>query len=44
MRGPHFDSITVIALVLMTISGAIAIQRYMAEEPIADIRLETVRY
>jgi hypothetical protein len=47
MRGyqpKHFDSITVVALVLMAISGAMAFQRYMAPEPAADIQFQTVRY
>jgi hypothetical protein len=47
MRGhqPRYvDSITIIALVLMAVSGAMAIGRYMAPQPMADLQFETVRY
>ena len=48
MRGQqpkYVDSITVIALVLMAVSGAMAIRRYyMAPEPTSDLQFEVVRY
>ena len=43
----HVDAVTVVALVLMAISGAMALQRILTtEQPgmAADIHLQTVRY
>lgn len=40
----HVDAVTVIAVVMMVISGALALQRHFAPEPVADmVQLETVR-
>ncbi len=47
MRGRlpnHVDTITVIALALMALSGAMAIQRYLTPEPSAEIQFQVVRY
>jgi hypothetical protein len=47
MRGhqlKYVDSITMIALVLVAASGAMAIQRHMTPEPIAELQFGTVRY
>jgi hypothetical protein len=40
----HIDSITVVALCLMAVSGAMALQHYLAPEPAAEIQFEVVRY
>jgi hypothetical protein len=40
----YIDSITMIALVLMVLSGAMALQHYMTSEPAAEVRFQTVRY
>jgi hypothetical protein len=40
----HFDSITIVALCLMAVSGAMALQHYLAPEPAAEIQFEVVRY
>lgn len=43
----HVDSITVIALILMAISGAMAVQRYLTTEQFGmapDIQFANVRY
>ncbi len=40
----HIDSITVVALFLMAVSGAMALRHYLAPEPAAEIQFEIVRY
>ena len=40
----HIDSITVLALFLMAVSGAMSLQHYLAPEPAAEIQFEVVRY
>jgi hypothetical protein len=40
----HIDSITIVAICLMAVSGAMALQHYLAPEPAAEIQFEVVRY
>jgi len=40
----HVDFITAIAVVMMAVSGAMALERYFMAEPAAEIQLQTVRH
>jgi hypothetical protein len=40
----YIDPVMVVALVMLVASGLMAVQRYIAFEPTAESRFETVRY